>query len=263
MYAQGIESNFSRHEPCPKCKSKDNLGRYTDGHAWCFGCGYYERAERKLNESQSSNVQGSRQGGDSSQHGQNDNSAYSVGTGGHTQHWTKTIEGEALVWLRKYGITDQDILANDIRYDGRRRELILPLEIPAGSGTYQRRYFGPHKDVPKYITEGPRAHSRLFGEYQGTRCACMVEGVVDAIKIARVCGAYPILGSDPSQEVIKRLLGRFEKVVVWLDPDMTPRASRAVLRASMQVGGARVARVTTKLDPKCYNASEIKEILEL
>ena len=32
------------HEPCPKCGSKDNLGRYPDGHAYCFGdsCSYYE-----------------------------------------------------------------------------------------------------------------------------------------------------------------------------------------------------------------------------
>jgi len=36
------ESNFLRHEPCPKCKSKDNLSRYDDGHAYCFGCDYYE-----------------------------------------------------------------------------------------------------------------------------------------------------------------------------------------------------------------------------
>jgi twinkle protein len=29
-------------EPCPKCGSRDNLGRYDDGHAYCFGCHYYE-----------------------------------------------------------------------------------------------------------------------------------------------------------------------------------------------------------------------------
>lgn len=35
-------SEFLRHEPCPNCGSQDNLGRYTDGHGYCFGCGYYE-----------------------------------------------------------------------------------------------------------------------------------------------------------------------------------------------------------------------------
>lgn len=38
------ESHFVKHEPCPKCGSKDNLARYSDGHAVCFsvGCNYYE-----------------------------------------------------------------------------------------------------------------------------------------------------------------------------------------------------------------------------
>ena len=38
-------SEFLRHEPCPKCGSKDNLARYDDGHAYCFGCEYYEHAD--------------------------------------------------------------------------------------------------------------------------------------------------------------------------------------------------------------------------
>ena len=33
------------HEPCPECGSRDNLARYSDGHGYCFGCGYYEKAE--------------------------------------------------------------------------------------------------------------------------------------------------------------------------------------------------------------------------
>ena len=38
---------FIQHESCPRCKSKDNLARYNDGSAYCFGqgCGYFESAE--------------------------------------------------------------------------------------------------------------------------------------------------------------------------------------------------------------------------
>lgn len=36
---------FLGHEPCPACGSKDNLGRYADGHGYCFGCGHYEKGE--------------------------------------------------------------------------------------------------------------------------------------------------------------------------------------------------------------------------
>ena len=46
------ESSFVRHEPCPKCGSKDNLARYSDGHAVCFsgGCTYYEHASGEVIE---------------------------------------------------------------------------------------------------------------------------------------------------------------------------------------------------------------------
>ena len=41
------ESTFVQHESCPSCDSKDNLARYSDGHAVCFsgGCSHYERGD--------------------------------------------------------------------------------------------------------------------------------------------------------------------------------------------------------------------------
>ena len=38
------DSEFVQHEPCPECGSRDNLARYDDGHAYCFGCNYREKA---------------------------------------------------------------------------------------------------------------------------------------------------------------------------------------------------------------------------
>ena len=38
-------SDFVTHEPCPSCGSQDNLSRYDDGHAYCFGCQYREGTE--------------------------------------------------------------------------------------------------------------------------------------------------------------------------------------------------------------------------
>jgi twinkle protein len=35
-------SEFRIHEPCTECGSKNNLARYSDGHAHCFGCGHWE-----------------------------------------------------------------------------------------------------------------------------------------------------------------------------------------------------------------------------
>jgi twinkle protein len=40
------DSTFLHHAPCPACGSKDNLGVYTDGHEYCFGCGYHKNGEQ-------------------------------------------------------------------------------------------------------------------------------------------------------------------------------------------------------------------------
>lgn len=45
MNKHDSSSEFLRHEPCPKCGSQDNMARYTDGHAYCFGCSYYEPSD--------------------------------------------------------------------------------------------------------------------------------------------------------------------------------------------------------------------------
>ena len=51
-----MEAKFLRHEPCPSCNSKDNLARYDDGHAYCFGCQYYEHAEQTIPTIQNTNM---------------------------------------------------------------------------------------------------------------------------------------------------------------------------------------------------------------
>lgn len=38
---------FLRHEPCPNCGSRDNLARYSDDSAYCFGCQYREKGDQE------------------------------------------------------------------------------------------------------------------------------------------------------------------------------------------------------------------------
>ena len=46
--AREADSDFVRHEPCPSCGSRDNLARYSDGHAYCFGCDHYEPGDGEV-----------------------------------------------------------------------------------------------------------------------------------------------------------------------------------------------------------------------
>ncbi len=44
LSSSSSNSLFLKHEPCPKCGSRDNLARFDDGHGYCFGCQYYEQS---------------------------------------------------------------------------------------------------------------------------------------------------------------------------------------------------------------------------
>lgn len=39
------ESTCLKHVPCDQCGSKDNKGVFSDGHEYCFGCGFYKHAD--------------------------------------------------------------------------------------------------------------------------------------------------------------------------------------------------------------------------
>ena len=50
------KEEFVGHEPCPECGSKDNLARYADGHAYCFGCEYRESGDGEPTERREAKV---------------------------------------------------------------------------------------------------------------------------------------------------------------------------------------------------------------
>ena len=54
-------AKFVKHQSCQHCDSKDNLGVYDDGSAYCFGCSYYRIKSGEgayINESSSGLVNG-------------------------------------------------------------------------------------------------------------------------------------------------------------------------------------------------------------
>lgn len=52
------DSDFVAHEPCPECGSDDNLARYSDGHAFCFGCQHWEPGEGQTEEARPARMPG-------------------------------------------------------------------------------------------------------------------------------------------------------------------------------------------------------------
>src|SRR5580765_3338652 len=128
-------SSFLRHDPCPSCHSKDNLGVWDDGHKWCFGCGYYEKGSRpitSLKEAKSTQKQLTL-----------------------PQDSSGALSTEAVDWLNKYGITHSERFMHGIVWSFYEDLLIFPFyDKDKRLMAWQGRYFGENKKHPKYLTYG-------------------------------------------------------------------------------------------------------------
>lgn len=228
-------SKFLQHQPCPRCKSRDNLAEYTD-HFWCFGCRkfipkdditsvrnrYFQRSSTNLPE---------------------DIGSLDI---------TSDIPSEPLSWLLSYGLTLDEISNNNISWCPS-KELLVLINLDS---YYQGRCFGNQKT--KYLSKGNKP--LLF--YGFSDKLILVEDILSAIKIARLSPEYcasPLLGSSVSEETIQRLSGKFSEVILWLDRDKA-KDSVSISR-DLRQRGFNSRTVITELDPKEYNEVQLQGYL--
>lgn len=230
-----MASHFVKHEPCPKCKSRDNLGVWSDGHQWCFGCGYYLPAQRTLENMRA----------------QLEKSPHVTP---NSPDFTRDIPIKAIKWLKSYGITDDEIS----RYcRGYTRDDYLCFSVT--DSYLVGRNFGKPEN-PRYLGMGTRpSHQVHIG--CPSDIGIFVEDMVSAIKVGRQYTAIPIFGSSIGELALLEAAGAFKNVGVWLDSNMVRRASRIAQKGPL-LTGCNVFRVYTPLDPKCYNNIEINMIVE-
>lgn len=235
---------FVKHESCPKCGSRDNLARYDDGSAWCFGCHYQE------------------------------------GKDGRSFNPTKVVEDERPVlvpddlcnnfprhvveWLGKYDVSVPEALKYGWKYSKRLDQLVFSYYDQEGklACTQARNFWVGAKT--KYFNQGsPAEVLPIFRRRLGTDSAdrtdvrlVIVEDAVSAARIARLTDAMPCLGSYlPAKKLaaLKRL--KYEQLVFWLDSDKLKEAYEMSTMAKWLGFSTRV--VHTELDPKEYSDKEI------
>lgn len=231
-------SNFVKHTNCPKCMSKDNLGVYDDGHTYCFGCGYRTpptgmtmSVYRRLQIQQPNKTI-------------------------LDFHYAPNIPKKAMLWLKSYGITDEEIVKYDIGFDPDRESLVFPFKGELGEICYaSTRYFGEIKNHPKSKTIGIKKDLLTIGK-RDSDTLIFVEDPISAIKVGRSFSAIAVLGSHVPLEAIERATRRYKHVGLWLDPDMCLRSAKAVLRGQM-LTGKHLFQVKSEMDPKYYSTEEI------
>lgn len=240
---------FLRHEQCPECskygrdRRQNNLGVWTD-HKYCFSCGYFEGTNplEKFKQEQTTPI-------------------LQCGIDVRLPvDGVFNIPPVPLAWVKQYGITNDEIVANRIGWSESKQLLIFPIygasdDLLAWIG----RYFGPNKDHPKYLTYGIKKELfHLLGTQSNT--VVVVEDMVSAIKVSRQECCMPLLSSDINKYQLFRLSKMFDNIVIWLDPDKRQHAIKLSKRAESFFRGVRI--VYSDADPKELTDGQIKELLK-
>jgi hypothetical protein len=248
-------SEFECHEACPSCGSRDNLGRWKDGHAWCFGCGYGEPPSRTTEvvlEAAKAVLGVSKQEMLPSKIRMPEDAVYTLGF-------------KAQQWLLSYGITSAEAEEHNLKWSQKEEQLLFPIYDDENLIAYQARNFkGLGAAVtrrPKWVTYGKVAEIvHILGLTNDERNGIvLVEDMVSAIKCSRYMAAMPLFGNDLSAERMRRLLILTDKLVFWLDPDMQRKSTQLATQAKEL--GFKPLVVHTNCDPKEEPPARIKQML--
>lgn len=260
-FSRRNQSFFVEHQPCPNCGSRDNLAVYTDGHTYCFGCGYITNGNRRLLAAGGYLETASRE----PTRDRRRNETTSCYLPSDTEPvYSYSSEGSAKYRLAKF-LTEQEI----VQYKFCQSEqgvtlkngtkvaplLITPVFVKGELVFWQGRNLNDGQK-PKYVSRG-RPPEVILNEHSST--IVLVEDYISAIVVSRVCAATPIFGSVVSLERIITLCNQFKSVWIWLDMDKTKESRRVALKA--QQLGLPVHTLHTEKDPKFYTEGEIKSFL--
>ena len=202
--------------------------------------------------------------------------------------WSVYIPTKPLTWLAKYGMTGDDVRKNGFVWSESEELLVMPVVKDGTITGWQGRNFKTKtvdvnkeldgndlkigtkevQDGPKYITKG-RVTDHLHIIYPATsqywnnvddhrHTLIITEGILDAIKVGRVCNAAPLCGSHMALGLITEAATRFKRLGIWLDPDKRVASVKTALRASQFMPSFVV---TSERDPKEYGVNEIYEFI--
>lgn len=242
-----MQSYLLRQERCPKCAesgrdvSKDNLAVYSDGHCYCYGCGYFVSGSKVTAFKQ-------RQQPIEEKHlvvlPQDSDTSYPQ---------------RALDWIRQYELDTNDLLCNNVLWSVSMQRLIFPIYSNEGLLAWQGRYFG-NEQKAKWFSRGDLKN--IFHILGTGDKLVLVEDIVSAIKVSRYYQAMPIFGSHIGQERFKRILSLFGykyEVCIWLDPD---KRKESIVEARRGIlAGLDVRVIYAEKDPKEIPFNQLKEIL--
>lgn len=251
-------SIWLRSERCPECAKHnrdqhgDNFAVFSDGHKWCFSCGYREGSDSISNKEIERRLQLQQQ---QKQGLDNYHAAIDLPLDS-----TRTLPSVALNWLKKYGLTEKEIYnENSFTWSDNFSSLTYSVFNDDGEVIfYQRRYLGDSPYIPKYCNKGsPEDLFYIVGKHRTN--ITVVEDILSCIKVGRYTACLCLWGSELSQRRITRLSSMYKNLNIWLDKDKEMYSVMGRQRAAPFFTEARC--IISEFDPKCYNNNEIIQFL--
>ncbi len=166
--------------------------------------------------------------------------------------------------LRAYGLSDKELIENDIRYSEELDGLYLTVTNATGPIGYTLRRF--NWEGPKYLfdissSDGPALHWPPATRLGGT--VVLTEDILSAIKVSRHANAIATLGTSPSVTVLAWLIRSYSDFVIFYDDDnLIVKKQQRVLRNTLaNMGTCRIITGVGKDPKECSNA-ELQELLK-
>lgn len=218
------DSSFIRKEPCPECGSRDNLARYSDGHAFCFGCDHYEPPTDGSSPSPS----------------RKKNRMFEALSGDYGPLKARGITEDT---CRKFGYTTgKDKHGKSVH--------IAPYHDADGNLVAQKLR---DKDK-KFACIGDMKEAQLFGQHLwsgGGRRVIITEGEIDAMSVSQLQGnKWPVVSIPNGAQGARKSLAKhlewlntFEEIVLAFDMDEPGRESAVSCASLFPPGKAKIAHL--------------------
>ena len=234
-------TEFLRHEPCPKCNSKDNLARYKDGHAYCFGCEYYEHADGEIKVKETTKMP-------------SDLINY------ETMPLTKRGIEEETCQKFKYGVGEYRGRAVQVANYCDKQGTIVAQKLRVQDKTF--------------VWLGNPRKAGLYGSHlwrDSGKIVTITEGELDALSVSQCFNLkYPVVSlpngvKSAAKVVAENLewLESFETVILCFDQDDQGKA--ASIEAAKQLSPGKV-KIVTNLPEKdandCVTSGKVRELID-
>lgn len=233
---------------CPECAKKgkdrsgDNLAVYSDGHSYCFGCGYVTGDNIKLRQEKKPST--------------------SIEL---PEDIDWTIPPKPTKWLQQY--FDYKDIPKHTFWSESKQQLIFPIYDdpikPSQLLAYQARNFNNNSKYPKWIGYGI-SDKTIFtiGKTTPDCSVVLVEDIISCYKVGHITHTMCIFGSNISYQrlAMLALLG-YKEIIIWLDYDKRFESMTYASRA--QSLGLKARSIITQNDPKDYSYNEIAYELQI